>query len=946
MANYEIHIQDVDNILDDLVLKYAERDAIELNWLGGESKTQPIVGSELNFSLESDDAIDAAYKELFTTNEKKWLVSKRLSETQDLIWQGYVLPESYAEPYRNGIFYVSISAVDGLGLLKGEKLPGDFYNQEKSVIEVICAILKLTKIDLPLYFSPAIINSNEPDWSKIYVDTALFDKNKDNAYELLKDLLESLRCQVYQCDARWYVEGFNKKQLLQVSYSTYNLEATFLENVVVEKLIKQIPFLAEPSVTIVPPIKQTEVTYPRNPLSFPKDIVKENSVPWVITPGTVDSIWLPKNWDYTFLNPLNKSIPEIRTINRDLVYMKPSILNELDTNKFIITRDKYYVEKNTVLQLTMKLEVYTFSTLLDEWVTDTIVNTWATQQIYEVRLDGQVIHTNLNKGKNDPEYLKFDDNGKCDLELIITPEQSGLLDLKFYEPYGSFMNTRYRGTQFKALTLSTDPDVSDDFYEVKNNETASIVNKIELRFGDDVTQFTNAFYLERKREFDPLFPNRFWFEVKYYEVRNGITYAIVPLRAAVMAFRIEQNLNRILHVNSSSTVTGEVLNNPNIIFNFENGESAAIEVNEQLASGHILILYGKYKPETQSRTLNTEWSDAIFEVQKKRYGQVVAEIENKIYETPHFSFEGSTDRPLKFNDIIKRFYDNENRFFTISDLSWRPDSNTSDFIANEMLYQGNNSEILPPFVDAGEDITISLNQNDSFLSAVASAPSGTIDLIVWEQIDNNPSITFSDVNSLQTNINNLTEDVYSFRITVTDSNGLSASDEVNVIRVGESLLNLNLISFDQDTDVEFGLFDNFEIQYQVEIVPSIAPNVSLAVTFDVLLLLFSNNYQNTYNNAQVKITKNNVLIFDYKADSGDMDNDTLSQLYEDAVFSMSQDDVVIIDLISNTEVFDQANNEQADSTARITLKSAEFTGANRIITNLPNSESADTDASS
>ena len=192
MANYEIHIQDVENIEDDLLLKYAERNSIQLNWLGGDSKTQPIVGSELNFTLEATEAKDAAFIELFTADENKWLVTKRISTTQEIVWQGYLLPESYEEPYRRGIFYVNFSAVDGLGLLKGLKLSPDFYNEEKTVIEVLCAILKLTKVDLELYFSPALININEPDWSKLLVDTRLWDINKDNAYQLLEDLLESI----------------------------------------------------------------------------------------------------------------------------------------------------------------------------------------------------------------------------------------------------------------------------------------------------------------------------------------------------------------------------------------------------------------------------------------------------------------------------------------------------------------------------------------------------------------------------------------------------------------------------------------------------------------------------------------------------------------------------------------------------------------------------------
>jgi hypothetical protein len=926
VANYEIHIQDVENIEDDLLLKYAERNSIQLNWLGGDSKTQPIVGSELNFTLEATDAKDAAYVELFTADEHKWLVTKRISTTQEIVWQGYLLPESYEEPYRRGIFYVNFSAVDGLGLLKGLKLSPDFYNEEKTVIEVLCAILKLTKVDLELYFSPALININEPDWSKLLVDTRLWDINKDNAYQLLKDLLESMRCQVYQCQGKWFIEGFNKRQLINVTYQVFDLEANFLRDEAFERTVKRITLLADPSVRMIPSIREAVVTYERNQFQFAEDIIQENDVPWLIYRGQVDNLWLAKNWNYKQFAGENFYIapPE-----RNLVYSRFN-LEELDTSRFVTIREKLFVKKNSTIKIFIKIKRLFFDSLSETDLTDEVIALWSKSQIYEVLLDDEVIITNLNVSQNDQAYLKFE-NGEASVDLIIRPEVDGLMDFKFYEPFSvSNFGLEYTGLEFKEFTIKVVPEIKDEIYIIENVEVGSNISEIDLRFGDDPTLFTEAFYIERTRQLvGNNEANRFFLPVKYYTVKDGITYAIVLLQAAVMAYRLRFSENKIFHVNGPNVLTGEILNDPNIIFNFEDGESAAIEVNEALSSGHIFINYSRYKEETRSRNEITSWSDAIFEVENKRFGQIVGEIEKKIYETPHFSFEGATDLPLKYNDILKIQYNDEQRYFTLSNCSWMPDDNTSEFIANEMLYQGENSELIPPFVYAGLDIIIGEFDSVSFLSAVANAPSGTIETIQWEQVSADGNANIYTPGNLQTEVDQLSLDYYTFRITVTDSNGLSAFDEVNVIRITFATLTLD------ETESGEGSGSAFST-YKVNVTPALTGNQSLSIIFDVLLELISTNYQNSVLKADIEITKNDTLIFDFSISNFDMNSNTLTSLNEDSVFSINSEDDVFVNI--SVQVIGNSNNELTKSKAKITIKSAVFTGVEREITNLPITE--------
>ena len=87
-----------------------------------------------------------------------------------------------------------------------------------------------------------------------------------------------------------------------------------------------------------------------------------------------------------------------------------------------------------------------------------------------------------------------------------------------------------------------------------------------------------------------------------------------------------------------------------------------------------------------------------------------------------------------------------------------------------------------PVVSAGNDITIQLPVNSTKLLGVASDVEDPLAALTisWLKIagPNNPA--FDNFNTLQPNISNLIEGVYTFRLTVEDTNGALDSDEVKV----------------------------------------------------------------------------------------------------------------------------------------------------------------------
>jgi Tol biopolymer transport system component len=88
----------------------------------------------------------------------------------------------------------------------------------------------------------------------------------------------------------------------------------------------------------------------------------------------------------------------------------------------------------------------------------------------------------------------------------------------------------------------------------------------------------------------------------------------------------------------------------------------------------------------------------------------------------------------------------------------------------------------PPVAKAGADQTIILPANSATLDGSASTdPDNNIVSYLWTKISGPSSPDIVTTNAAQTTINNLAEGTYAFELTVTDADGLSASDTVQVI---------------------------------------------------------------------------------------------------------------------------------------------------------------------
>ncbi|ULQ57955.1 heparin lyase I family protein [Flavihumibacter rivuli] len=95
-----------------------------------------------------------------------------------------------------------------------------------------------------------------------------------------------------------------------------------------------------------------------------------------------------------------------------------------------------------------------------------------------------------------------------------------------------------------------------------------------------------------------------------------------------------------------------------------------------------------------------------------------------------------------------------------------------------------------PTANAGADKTVVLPTNSTSLSGTGSSdPDGTIVSHNWRQLAGPNTATISAASSSSTNIGNLVQGTYSFRLTVTDNAGATSTDDVNVLVSSSSTTN-------------------------------------------------------------------------------------------------------------------------------------------------------------
>lgn len=162
-----------------------------------------ILGTSLEMVIQAD--VDGELTSLYTVDNKKFLVE--LYKNNSLIWTGYVLPEKYSEPYVPVPYDVSVTASDGLGILKDIPFT---LSGEKTLFEVTRFCCNQTGMTLDFIVFSSLVESSMNTGNSMLVQTSLDVSTFQDktCYEVLESILTSLDAFITEANGKWVIARY------------------------------------------------------------------------------------------------------------------------------------------------------------------------------------------------------------------------------------------------------------------------------------------------------------------------------------------------------------------------------------------------------------------------------------------------------------------------------------------------------------------------------------------------------------------------------------------------------------------------------------------------------------------------------------------------------------------------------------------------------------------
>lgn len=265
----DISIEVIDTYTNERILieETAQANACILKYNGGDDLYKNLVASTLDFNLWVENGEDAHFIHLFTGDEKRYKVKVNAinaAEEVQLIWQGFLLPDEYKEPYQNGNLFVDFTATDMLGTLKGKYFEPWYYQNTFPIGQLLAYCLAETGLEQNILVKPCVVPaSNFYDFDKITIPLKAFlddDKRKD-VYEILTGVLESNGLCLSSYRGYWILEGISRKGEIDAEAIQFDVDGNRVENLLMEKVVKTAYFQVTPTVSSVSPWRQVDIEF-------------------------------------------------------------------------------------------------------------------------------------------------------------------------------------------------------------------------------------------------------------------------------------------------------------------------------------------------------------------------------------------------------------------------------------------------------------------------------------------------------------------------------------------------------------------------------------------------------------------------------------------------------------------------------------------------------------
>ncbi len=664
----------------------------------------------------------------------------------------------------------------------------------------------------------------------------------------------------YQCDNRWYIEGLNKRHIRNMTYIVYDSNGVFKFNSDYQRIIKTVRPTPTPQITQIAPYKDVTINETKTAPELSEAVVHEKNNGWAIVTGVkgelYSSAWMAQGIEPRCFHPdYNVRIAHqgILDGNNDATYPV--------NGNYISLREKLYYYKNDKIKISFELKLIYDSAPGD-------LNLWKNPFKYEIVYNGAVLFSNyytLIPGDivENREQLIFDNSGSAKIEIETILMAEGLIDIKLFQPTGSYSNTKikaYEIVDMKIETIGFNENITET--DLINGEFT--VNKsVDLTYCDDRAGYVNSFRLEKLNMQGSIvdwksIPILYKFQVE------GKFYNVVALDGANLIFQNKDQVYwlEVLGIYPLPIIPHKIEVN-NVFFNFNHGEQMVVETKELYEHDIFDVKKANVKDVVVTREQWTQWTDSVYKIENFPYAKTVANIYRRMFNEAHEKIDMDCLNAVKFNDIIQFHYVYDKEFYLLN-CSWNMDLNKSTITVGRSHYKDASStgpdKNIPPIVVACDDVYIHDGETTVDLTATAYDPDGVIFSQIWEKTSGGFGDIIDSPNALNTKIENITGDYYTYKITVTDNDGATAEDTVNVIRIKDHTITLDLVgnNTDESWDPDHHLYDVHGYRlYKLNISPALLPGDSIVLNGLIQISLNGASHDST---VMYNITKNGNVI--------------------------------------------------------------------------------------
>lgn len=246
-----------------LNVELTKQGSCQISWNGGDDLFKEIMSSAVEFNMLVADRSDAHFIHLLTGDENRFLVKVNgIDEDNNvqLIWQGFLLPDQYREPWTVGNVFVDFKATDCIAALKGKYLKPWYYQNKFPITVLLSYILENTGLNQPMLIKPSIVPGvNFLNWEMINIDLQYYreDNGFKDLYTILTDVLKANLLTLKSFRGYWWIEGLTRKKDEGGFMIAFDAKGRFLG---VQQFIKnKYPLLMKEgtvSITAVTPFKK------------------------------------------------------------------------------------------------------------------------------------------------------------------------------------------------------------------------------------------------------------------------------------------------------------------------------------------------------------------------------------------------------------------------------------------------------------------------------------------------------------------------------------------------------------------------------------------------------------------------------------------------------------------------------------------------------------------